>query len=122
MTGKILHKPAIQNTGYSKLSSTAHVPETDQSQARHAAKSGASRTADPGRKKRERNRRLATKLFNKATCPDWLWTEDRQLKRTVYTEIQALSGRTFTLDAVANDDGSNAHCTEFCSHPVISLT
>ena len=82
VTGKILHKPATRNAGYSKLSSTAPA-ETDQSQTKHAAKSEAPCLAHPGRKKRERNRRLATKLFNKATCPDWLWTEDRQLKRTL---------------------------------------
>ena len=59
----------------------------------------------------------AKAAFNspKPAAPDWLWSEDRQLKQTVFAEIQALSGRTFTLDAAALDDGSNAKCTEFCN-------
>ena len=63
----------------------------------------------------KRIKRLEAKLYDKATCPDWLWTEDRQLKHTAFTEDQALSGCKFALDAAANDDGSNAHCTECCS-------
>ena len=35
--------------------------------------------------------------------------------RTGQREIQALSGRQFTLDAAANDSGDNALCTEFHS-------
>lgn len=34
---------------------------------------------------------------------------------TAYAEIQALSGRTLTLDAAASDSGDNAHCANFCS-------
>lgn len=34
---------------------------------------------------------------------------------TVFTEIEALSGRAFTLDAAANDGGDNALCTDYCS-------
>ena len=107
VTDKVLHRPATQHTGYSKLASHTSTVHTDLARARH--------TADPTRLKRKRERKLLTRLYNKATCPDWLWTEDRQIKPTVFAEIQALSGRTFTLDAAANEDGSNAHCTEYCS-------
>ena len=34
---------------------------------------------------------------------------------TVFAEVQALSGHSFTLDAAASDSGDNAHCTNFCS-------
>lgn len=34
---------------------------------------------------------------------------------TVFAEIQALSGSTFTLDAAASDSGGNAYGTNFCS-------
>lgn len=51
----------------------------------------------------------------KPSAPDWLWTEHRRLLPTVFAEIQALSGRMFTLDAAASDSGDNAHCTNFCS-------
>ena len=74
------------------------------------------------RRKLKRNKRLEAKLYNKATCPDWLWTEGRQLKHTVFTENQSLLGCNFTLDAAANADGSNAHCTEFCSILAALLT
>ena len=49
---------------------------------------------------------------HKLAAPDWLWSEDRQLKQTVFAEIQAVTGRTFTLDAATLDDDSNAKCTE----------
>ena len=49
------------------------------------------------------------------TAPDWLWSEDRQLKQLIFAEVQALSGRKFTLGAAATDNGSNAKCDEFCS-------
>ena len=34
---------------------------------------------------------------------------------TVFAEIQALSDRSFTLDAAASDSGDNTHCANFCS-------
>ena len=54
-------------------------------------------------------------LSHKPSAPDWLWSEDRRLLPTAFSEIQALSGRTFTLDAAADGSGNNTHCTNFCS-------
>ena len=107
VTDRILRdkRPAKQHTGYSKLAAIA-VPVTD---SLHVSNTNAEQ------RKLKRKKRLEAKLYNKATCPAWLWTEDRQLKHTVFTEIQALLGCKFTLDAASNDDGSNAHCTGFCS-------
>ena len=51
----------------------------------------------------------------KPAAPDWLWTEDRQIRSTAFAEIEALAGRAFTLDAAANDAGDNAMCADFCS-------
>ena len=100
-------RPATQHTGYSKLAATA-IPVTDSSHVSNT---------NTEQRKLKRDRCLEAKLYNKVTCPDWFWTEDRQLKHicTIFTEIQALSGCKFTLDAAANNDDSNAHCTEFCS-------
>ena len=53
-------------------------------------------------------------------APDWVWSENKKLLPTVFREIQALCGREFTLDALANDNGDNALCTNFCS-PANSL-
>ena len=33
------------------------------------------------------------------SAPDWLWSEHRRILPTVFAEIEALLGRTFTLDA-----------------------
>ena len=85
-----MHDTVKQSTGYSKLASTA------------APCKPAPTTAKPSR-------------IYKGPAPDWLWSEDRQLKKPVFAEIQALSGCKFTLDAAALDDGSNTQCTEFCS-------
>ena len=84
VTDRILRdkRPATQYTGYSKLAA-AGIPVTDLSQVSHT---------NAEQRKLNHNKRLEAKLYNKATCPDWLWTEDRQLKHTVFTEIQALSG------------------------------
>ena len=54
-------------------------------------------------------------VTDKPTAPDWLWSEDRKLLPTVFSEIEALSGHTFTLDAAANANGDNAHCIDYCS-------
>ena len=60
-----------------------------------------------------------SKLACAASCtpsaPDWLWSEHMHVLPTVFAEIQALSGRTFTLDAAASDSGDNTHCADFCS-------
>ena len=80
-----------QSTGYSKLAAPT------------------AQTANPVQ------HTAAPALHNKTTAPDWLWSEDRQLKQPGFAEIQALSGRKFTLDAAALSDGSNAMCTDFCS-------
>ena len=68
----------------------------------------------PVTQKKKKKKKVTTPL---TTLPETITvqTEDRQLKHTVFTEIQALSGCKFTLDAASNDDGSNALCTEFCS-------
>ena len=64
---------------------------------------------------RRKRRRASTKPAVKPPDPDWLWTEDRQIRRTAFAEIEALAGRAFTLDAAANDAGDNAMCDQFCS-------
>ena len=59
--------------------------------------------------------KLADASAAKPATPDWVWSENRKLLPTVFQEIQALCGREFTLDAVANDSGDNSLCTNFCS-------
>ncbi len=54
-------------------------------------------------------------LRPKPPTPDWLWTEDRQIRKTAFADIEALSGRAFTLDAAANDIGDNAVCAAYCT-------
>ena len=49
------------------------------------------------------------------STPDWLWSEHRRILPIVFAEIEALTGRTFTLDAAASDSGDNVHCTGFHS-------
>ncbi len=41
--------------------------------------------------------------------------QDRRLLQPLFSELQSLSGKSFTLDAAANDCGDNAHCSSFCS-------
>jgi hypothetical protein len=41
--------------------------------------------------------------------------EDRRILPAEFRKIQETLGITFTLDACANPDGSNAHCTHYCS-------
>ena len=76
-------------TGYSKL--TLHPMQTVQT---------ANRTGSPDKQ-------------YKSAAPEWLSSEDRQLKRTFFNEIQALSGHEFTLDAAATANGSNAMLLSF---------
>ena len=45
------------------------------------------------------------------SASDWLWSEHRRILPAVFADIEALSGRTSTLDAAASDSGDNAHCT-----------
>ena len=59
--------------------------------------------------------KLAAATPVKPSAPNWVWSEGRKLLPTVFQEIQTLCGREFTLDAVANDNGDNALCTNFCS-------
>ena len=40
---------------------------------------------------------------------------DRMIHPVIFRELQAMLGWRFTLDAAANDDGSNALVTDFCS-------
>lgn len=46
---------------------------------------------------------------------DLLYLQDRRLLQPLFSELQSLSGKPFTLDAAANDSGDNAHCSSFCS-------
>ena len=41
--------------------------------------------------------------------------DDRCLRREWFERIQRQVGRTFTLDACANDSGDNALCARYCS-------
>ena len=53
--------------------------------------------------------KLAAAPAAKLDVLDWLWSESTKLLPT------GLSGREFTHDAAANDNGDNALCTNFCS-------
>ena len=46
---------------------------------------------------------------------DLLHLQDRRLLQPLFSELQSLSGKSFTLNAAANDSGDNAHCSSFCS-------
>ena len=46
---------------------------------------------------------------------DLLHLQDRRLLQPLVSELQSLSGKSFTLDAAANDSGDNAHSSSFCS-------
>ena len=46
---------------------------------------------------------------------DLLHLQDRRLLQPLFSELQSLSGKSFTLDAAANDCGDNAHCSSFCT-------
>lgn len=59
--------------------------------------------------------KLVDNAAGKSAAPDWLWSKIRKLLLTDLQEIQALSGREFTLDAAALDSGENALCSNFCS-------
>ncbi|DBA91448.1 TPA: hypothetical protein ACH3X1_003086 [Trebouxia sp. C0004] len=47
--------------------------------------------------------------------PEWLAREDRRILPHLFQKLQHLSGKTFTLDAAANDPGDNAHYAAWCS-------
>jgi len=40
---------------------------------------------------------------------------DRMIVKEVIVDLEALTGKQFTIDACCDDSGVNAHCAEFCS-------
>ena len=51
-----------------------------------------------------------------AQCASYLLhLQDHCLLQPLFSELQSLSGKSFTLDAAGNDCGDNAHCSSFCS-------
>lgn len=102
ITAKTIHeqRQATQHSGYSKLAEMCH---------------NLTVSRQPVTTKRRKRRRTSTRSAVKPLAPDWLWTEDRQIRQTAFAEIEALAGRVFTLDAAANDAGDNAMCAQFCS-------